>query len=109
MASLSTRTAELAGGSTVIVDADIAVDSLDIICDDHDGTEKVEAARVFVYPGGGAVASDESFKIEQRDGVVRAGSVELELPAAGGDVPLWLVAVDDAGGAAAAYIAITTR
>jgi hypothetical protein len=102
-------TAELAGGSMVIVDADIAVDSLDIICDDDDGTEELEDVRVFVYPGGGAVASDESFEIEARDGVVSTGSVELELPAAGGNVPLWLVAVDDTGGAAAAYIAIMTR
>lgn len=101
--------AELAAGTTVTLDADIAVDSLDPVCDDDTGAERREDVRVVVYPGGGAIASDDSFDIEARDGVVTTGSVELELPTAAGAIPLWLVVVDETGGAAATYIAITAR
>lgn len=101
--------AELAAGTTVVLAADVAVDSLDPVCDDDTGAERREDVRIVVYPGGGAIASDDSFSIEDRDGVVTAGSVELELPADAGAIPLWLVAVDETGGAAATYIAITTR
>lgn len=89
-------------GATLRLGARIAADSVDEVC--GGSVPAREAVRVVVYPGRGAVASDDSFEIVERDGELFEGSVELTLPAASMRVPLWLVAVDETGGAAATFL-----
>ncbi len=97
--------AMLPAGATVRLGADIAIDTLDLACA-PDGNSAREQVRIFVYPGGGAVADDDSFVIAEREGTIVAGSVELQLPGEPGDVPLWMVAVDETGGVAARFAPI---
>jgi hypothetical protein len=101
-------TTAVPAGATVLLSADIAVDTLDLACR-PDGASTLEEVRVVTYPGGGAIASDDAFTIADRDGTLTAGSVELTLPDEPATVPLWLVAVDETGGAAATFSPLVTR
>jgi len=94
--------AALPAGATVQLGARIAATSIDDVCGVAEPER--ETVRVVVYPGRGAVASDDAFEITERDGQLVEGSVELTLPATEQRVPLWLVAVDETGGAAARFV-----
>lgn len=99
--------APVPAGTTVRLGARIAASSIDPVC--GPGEPERETVRVVVYPGRAAVASEDAFEIEERDGELVEGSVELTLPDAPQRVPLWLIAVDQTGGAAATFVELAAE
>jgi hypothetical protein len=102
--------ATAARGVTLTIGADLAVDSLDLVCSEGASEpSRRESVRVAVYAGGGVTASDTGFEVVDQDGATRSGTVDLTLPSSAATVPLWLVAIDEGGGAAATHLVIEVR
>ncbi len=102
--------APLPAGATVALSADLAADALDEVCEpDGEAPARHEDVRVAVYAGGGATLSELAFDVIEVEGATITGAVELTLPEAPDDVPLWLVAVDEGGGVAVWHDVVPVR